>query len=51
MPKNQIHFFREIGYYHVPFSHCPIDATEEMACTCKQEENFGELDDSLRAFD
>lgn len=42
LPKDQIHFFQEIGYYHLPFSHCPVDPSEDMACNCTQESSFGE---------
>ena len=42
LPKSQLHFFDEIGYYHLPFTHCPANVTEEMQCTCSQDESFGE---------
>lgn len=48
--KDQIHFFREIGYEHNPFNHCPQE--EELwrrgRCSCNPEKTFGEF--FLRAF-
>lgn len=42
--KDQIHFFREIGYEHNPFNHCPQE--EELwrrgRCSCNPEKTFGE---------
>ncbi|KAJ5677778.1 uncharacterized protein N7477_003411 [Penicillium maclennaniae] len=42
LKKEQIHFFNEIAYYHVPFTHCPIDEQTrlDLRCHCKPEENF-----------
>jgi len=34
--KDRIHYFREIGYEHWPFAHCPIEEHlwEENRCSC-----------------
>ncbi|KAJ5690000.1 hypothetical protein N7462_004392 [Penicillium macrosclerotiorum] len=42
LKKEQIHFFNEIAYYHVPFTHCPSDEKTrlDLRCNCKPEENF-----------
>ncbi|KAJ5160227.1 Glycolipid 2-alpha-mannosyltransferase 2 [Penicillium canariense] len=42
LKKEQIHFFNEIAYYHVPFTHCPSDEQTrlDLRCHCKPEENF-----------
>lgn len=42
LKKEQIHFFDEIAYYHVPFTHCPADEQTrlDLRCHCKPEENF-----------
>jgi Glycolipid 2-alpha-mannosyltransferase len=41
--KSRIHFFREIGYEHSPYTHCP--AEEELwkrgRCTCDPAHSFG----------
>ena len=41
--KSRIHFFREIGYEHSPFTHCPTE--EELwkrgRCTCDPARSFG----------
>jgi alpha 1,2-mannosyltransferase len=44
-PKDKIHFFREIGYRHEPFGHCPTGELHSRGkCWCDQEQdNFGEL--------
>lgn len=44
--KDQIHFFRDIGYRHDPFQHCP--SGEEWAkgrCSCDPKDSFGMLGD------
>ena len=42
LPKDQIHFFEDIAYYHVPFTHCPN--SEKMRidnkCHCDPKNNF-----------
>ncbi|KAJ5152160.1 hypothetical protein N7492_010455 [Penicillium capsulatum] len=42
LKKEQIHFWNEIAYYHVPFTHCPSDEKTrlDLRCTCKPEDNF-----------
>jgi alpha 1,2-mannosyltransferase len=42
LKQDEIHFFNEIGYYHVPFSHCPTGdkIKEELKCYCNPKENF-----------
>lgn len=42
LKREQIHFFNEIAYYHVPFTHCPSDEQTrlDLRCHCKPEENF-----------
>ncbi|KAJ5379059.1 Glycosyl transferase family 15 [Penicillium cosmopolitanum] len=40
--KDQIQFFHDIAYYHVPFTHCPNDEQTrlDLACSCKPKDNF-----------
>jgi len=38
--KNEIHWFRDIGYKHNPFTHCPEEKNLQLKCTCDPEENF-----------
>ena len=40
---DKIHFFREIGYEHPPFTHCPSeeDIWRKGRCTCDPARNFG----------
>ncbi|WVQ74575.1 hypothetical protein IAR50_004176 [Cryptococcus sp. DSM 104548] len=39
--KEQIHFFDDIGYKHVPFTHCPQgDAHAKGHCWCNEQDNF-----------
>ncbi|EMC91518.1 glycosyltransferase family 15 protein [Baudoinia panamericana UAMH 10762] len=40
--KEEIHFFNDIGYYHVPFMHCPTGAEYRMEhkCHCNPSDNF-----------
>jgi alpha 1,2-mannosyltransferase len=40
--KDEIHFFNDIAYYHVPFTHCPTgeQLRMDLKCHCKPEDNF-----------
>ncbi|KAK0233500.1 glycosyltransferase family 15 protein [Armillaria fumosa] len=40
-PKEKLHFFRDIGYRHEPFQHCPTgDDREKKNCDCTVGENI-----------
>jgi alpha 1,2-mannosyltransferase len=41
--KSRIHFFREIGYEHSPYTHCPADEVlwKRGRCTCDPARSFG----------
>jgi alpha 1,2-mannosyltransferase len=40
--RDEIHFFNDIAYYHVPFTHCPTgeDLRLKLRCHCNPKENF-----------
>jgi alpha 1,2-mannosyltransferase len=40
--KDEIHFFNDIAYRHVPFMHCPTGEQYRLdhKCNCKPEDNF-----------
>ncbi|KIY45679.1 glycosyltransferase family 15 protein, partial [Fistulina hepatica ATCC 64428] len=41
LPKDKMHFFRDIGYRHEPFQHCPQgDLHTRGHCTCKKYDNI-----------
>jgi alpha 1,2-mannosyltransferase len=42
LSKKELHFFNDIAYYHVPFTHCPTgeDYRMEHKCHCKPQDNF-----------
>ena len=42
LKKNELHFFNEIAYYHVPFTHCPTSEKIRNAnkCHCNPKDNF-----------
>jgi len=42
LKKEEIHFFNDIAYYHVPFTHCPTGEKlrTDLKCHCKPQENF-----------
>ncbi|KXJ95196.1 family 15 glycosyltransferase [Microdochium bolleyi] len=42
LPKDEIHFFNDIAYYHVPFTHCPTGEQKriDLRCHCNPKENF-----------
>jgi len=40
--KDQIHFFKDIGYRHSPFQHCPQGSDWRRGhCSCDPNDNFG----------
>lgn len=42
LQKKDIHWFENIGYYHVPYLQCPqdIDLYVKNKCTCNPDEDF-----------
>ncbi|KAG7287285.1 hypothetical protein NEMBOFW57_006793 [Staphylotrichum longicolle] len=42
LKKEEIHFFNDIAYYHVPFTHCPTGQKLRTAlkCHCNPDDNF-----------
>jgi alpha 1,2-mannosyltransferase len=42
LKKEEIHFWDDIAYYHVPFTHCPTDEKKrlDLRCSCQPKENF-----------
>ncbi|KAK8160999.1 nucleotide-diphospho-sugar transferase [Phyllosticta citrichinensis] len=42
LQKNELHFFDDIAYYHVPFTHCPTSekVRTENKCHCNPKDNF-----------
>lgn len=43
LPKEKIHFFEDIGYYHAPYGNCPSNPALNMNCSCdsSQSVNWG----------
>ncbi|KAL7629092.1 alpha 1,2-mannosyltransferase 2.4.1 [Parahypoxylon ruwenzoriense] len=42
LKKEEVHFFNDIAYYHVPFTHCPTGEKTrlDLRCHCNPKENF-----------
>ena len=42
LTRDEIHFFNDIAYYHVPFTHCPTEDQKrlDLRCHCNPKENF-----------
>lgn len=42
MPKDKLHFFKDVGYFHTPFNNCPVDEETRKAksCTCDPSIDF-----------
>ncbi|MCJ1312594.1 alpha 1,2-mannosyltransferase 2.4.1 [Agyrium rufum] len=42
LKKEEIHFFNDIAYYHVPFTHCPTGEQYRLdhQCHCNPKNNF-----------
>jgi len=43
LPKEEIHFFGDIGYRHSPYIRCPQDEASHLSgrCSCERANNFG----------
>jgi len=50
--KDEIHFFDDIAYYHIPFMHCPSDSQLrlDLKCSCNPDETFDWEDYSCEYF-
>jgi len=42
LPRDKIHFFEDVGYFHVPFNNCPVDPEVRHAknCVCNPKDDF-----------
>jgi len=42
LKKEEIHFFNDIAYWHVPFTHCPTgdQLRLDLKCHCNPKDNF-----------
>ncbi|KAK9465932.1 nucleotide-diphospho-sugar transferase [Lipomyces arxii] len=42
LPQEKVHFFEDIGYYHVPFTNCPTNKEDRLKnkCSCNSRDNF-----------
>lgn len=42
LPKDRIHFFKDFGYEHNPYTHCPSDMEtwKKGRCSCNRERSF-----------
>ncbi|KAK9447515.1 nucleotide-diphospho-sugar transferase [Limtongia smithiae] len=42
LPKNKVHYFQDIGYWHVPFTNCPTNREDRLRlkCSCNPRDNF-----------
>ena len=43
LPRDEIHFFSDIGYRHSPYIRCPQDEASHLngRCSCERGNNFG----------
>lgn len=42
LPMDRVHFFNDVGYYHVPFHNCPVDQEVRIKknCVCDPKQDF-----------
>lgn len=42
LPREKIHFFDDVGYYHVPFTNCPVSEETRLThkCSCNPKDDF-----------
>ncbi|KAI8975702.1 nucleotide-diphospho-sugar transferase [Mycotypha africana] len=41
LKKDEVHFFKDIGYRHTSYTHCPVEQEFRSKCTCNPIINFG----------
>lgn len=42
LPRDQVHYFGDVGYFHNPFHNCPVDEETRLKkrCVCKPQDDF-----------
>ena len=50
VPKEKIHFFENIGYYHAPYSNCPSSPVEQLYCACDPKKSVNVNNECTNAF-
>lgn len=42
MDRNELHYFNDVGYWHVPFQNCPTDEDTRLRlhCTCPHDDSL-----------
>ncbi|KAI8876264.1 glycosyltransferase family 15 protein [Backusella circina FSU 941] len=40
LKNSEVHFFNDIGYFHGPLTHCPIEPYLQKKCHCDTKDNF-----------
>ncbi|ODQ63772.1 glycosyl transferase, partial [Nadsonia fulvescens var. elongata DSM 6958] len=42
LPRDKVHHFEDVGYYHPPYTHCPTDVKIRLdrKCSCNPQDNF-----------
>lgn len=42
LPRDELYFFGDLGYYHVPFHNCPVDPEVRLKnkCVCNTKDDF-----------
>ncbi|KAG0218591.1 alpha 1,2-mannosyltransferase 2.4.1 [Mortierella sp. NVP41] len=43
LPMDQVHFFKEIGYFHAPFYNCPAEPELQAKCHCDPNRNVKDV--------
>lgn len=50
VPKEQIHFFENIGYFHGPYMNCPSSPVEQLYCKCDASKSVNIGNECINAF-
>jgi len=50
LPRSKIHYFDDIGYYHGPFTNCPVDPLMANKCTCDPKDTISHDDHCFKKF-
>ncbi|CAI5758435.1 unnamed protein product [Candida verbasci] len=42
LPREKVHFFEDVGYFHVPFTNCPVNKETRLSrnCNCNPDKDF-----------
>lgn len=50
LPREKIHYFEDIGYFHNPFQNCPANPALQLRCSCNPKKSESLNNDCLNRY-